>query len=466
MKRIRGLLKILIGLLALIIIGGFIILDRVDYTPYFETNYYQKTRARQDSLMEKTQLYSGALQIGFGRVNITPQIGKDDQTAGVFSAVPLAGYGDRKGASATGVHDSLYVSVIAIQVGEIKRLLVSADMLIIPTNLSTGSSELALKQLGIGRDQIFFSATHTHSSMGGLTDKFVGEMFGGKYNPGLEEWLIQQFCKAMDMAVADLQPGRMGVGSFDAAAHVRNRIVGDRGEEDSEFVMIRLEQNNGKKAVIGAFDGHATTLGGDNLLFSGDYPGFWRKALEETEIDFAVFFAGSVGSHSVDVGGDSFEKMETVGKALADSVSKYYANIPLKDSIELSSITVSVDLPGMQVRVSEGMALAPFISKKLFPSIGTIHVQAMRIGKLVWATAPADFSGELAIDLKNEMYRHGYYGLVSSFNGAYVGYVIPAKCYHYDQYEARTMSWFGPGINPFIEELLRRNMEFMAFGVK
>ncbi|MCB0845966.1 MAG: hypothetical protein KDE26_22100, partial [Bacteroidetes bacterium] len=61
---------------------------------------------------------------------------------------------------------------------------------------------------------------------------------------------------------------------------------------------------------------------------------------------------------------------------------------------------------------------------------------------------------------------HGYYGLVSSFNGAYVGYVIPAKYYHYDQYEARTMSWFGPGINPFIEELLRRNMEFMAFGVK
>ncbi|MEZ4849271.1 MAG: neutral/alkaline non-lysosomal ceramidase N-terminal domain-containing protein [Bacteroidia bacterium] len=314
MKRIRGLLKILIGLLALIIIGGFIILDRVDYTPYFETDYYQKTRARQDSLMKETQLYSGALQIGFGRVNITPQIGKDDQPAGVFSAVPLAGYGDRKGVSATGVHDSLYVSVIAIQVGEIKRLLVSADMLIIPTNLSTGSSELALKQLGIGRDQIFFSATHTHSSMGGLTDKFVGEMFGGKYNPGLEEWLIQQFCKAMDLAVADLQPGRMGVGSFDAAAHVRNRIVGDRGEEDSEFVMIRLEQNNGKKAVIGAFDGHATTLGGDNLLFSGDYPGFWRKALEETEIDFAVFFAGSVGSHSVDVGGDSFEKMETVGK--------------------------------------------------------------------------------------------------------------------------------------------------------
>ncbi|MCB0838946.1 MAG: hypothetical protein KDD99_19870 [Bacteroidetes bacterium] len=141
MKRIRGLLKILIGLLALIIIGGFIILDRVDYTPYFETNYYQKTRARQDSLMEKTQLYSGALQIGFGRVNITPQIGKDDQTAGVFSAVPLAGYGDRKGASATGVHDSLYVSVIAIQVGEIKRLLVSADMLIIPTNLSTGKKK-------------------------------------------------------------------------------------------------------------------------------------------------------------------------------------------------------------------------------------------------------------------------------------------------------------------------------------
>lgn len=457
----KRLLFILGGLLGLIGLGLFLAIDKVDYTPYFETEYYQKGRARLDSVIEQTHLVQGRVNLGFARVNITPPIGKEIESV-AFAHVPLAGYGDRKGAAATGVLDSLYVSVVAIEVESQRRLFITADLLIIPPKIADGSSKVASEKLGIERSQIWFSATHTHSGLGGLTEKFVGEAFGGPYNPDLEQWLIQQFCSAMEIALADLQPGRLGIGQFEDAIHIRNRIVGERGEEDIDFVMIRLEQDEGKTAIIGAYGGHATTLGSSNLAFSGDYPGQWRMRLEESGIDYALFFSGSVGSHSVDAASKSENRMRQIGYALADSVLRHSVHIPMKDSIELASISFPIDLPKLQVRISKSLALDPFITRRLFPPIGNVHLQAMRLDRLIWATVPADFSGELAIDLKNEMHRHGYHGLISSFNGGYVGYILPAKYYHYDQYEARTMSWFGPGLNPYVDEMLRRSMNFVA----
>ena len=189
MKRI--LLFSLLGLVVLLLIALLLAIKKVDYTPYFETDYYRISRARQDSVMKETRLAKGALQIGFGRVHITPEIGSESSA---FAQVPLAGYGDRKGVAAEGVHDSLYVSAIAIEVGDQRQILVSADMLIVPANISAGSSELAQEKLGIGREQIIFSATHTHSSMGGWADKYVGEMFGGALQSRVGRLVDQPFC--------------------------------------------------------------------------------------------------------------------------------------------------------------------------------------------------------------------------------------------------------------------------------
>jgi hypothetical protein len=46
--------------------------------------------------------------------------------------------------------------------------------------------------------------------------------------------------------------------------------------------------------------------------------------------------------------------------------------------------------------------------------------------------------------------------VLTSFNGDYIGYVIPGKYYHLDGYEPRLMSFYGPYVPDYLDELIRR----------
>ena len=85
--------------------------------------------------------------------------------------MPLAGYGSRKGKYAEGIHDSIFVKVVALKVEEQLLVLVGSDMLIIPPVLTDGVCQIVNRTLGLKRNQIFFSATHTHSSIGAWSEE-------------------------------------------------------------------------------------------------------------------------------------------------------------------------------------------------------------------------------------------------------------------------------------------------------
>jgi len=457
----RTFLKILGTIILVLVIVLLWALERVDYSPYFDADYYSKTRFDLDSISAQLSLAEGEVEVGFGRASITPGLGagEDDPGAGVFREMPLAGFGSRKGTYAEGVHDSLFVKAVAIRVEEQLLVLIGSDMLIVPPNITEGVTRLVSEKLDINRNQLFFSATHTHSSVGAWSEGFVGKEFAGEANPNVEVWLIRQFGKAIKNAVEDLQPGQIGSGSFHAPGLISNRLVGEKGEKNSEFIYIAANQNSGKRALLGSFDAHATTLGGWNMQISGDYPGYWQRKLESEGIDMALFFAGSVGSHSPHSIGEEFEKSRYIGEALADSVLKYMAGTELRESIGLSFLSLGMDLPEFHIRVSDGLRLNPALGGKLFPPIGDVYIQAAKIGDLIWVTTPSDFSGEMAIDYKSAMNNKGYRALVTSFNGAYVGYIIPGKYYHLDEYESRLMSWYGPNMGPYTHEMIRRMIE-------
>jgi hypothetical protein len=65
---------------------------------------------------------------------------------------------------------------------------------------------------------------------------------------------------------------------------------------------------------------------------------------------------------------------------------------------------------------------------------------------------PYEFSGEYAINLKNALELKGYHSIYTSFNGQYLGYIVPAKYYYYDTYEARLMGWYGPSMGDYLVE--------------
>jgi hypothetical protein len=339
---------------------------------------------------------------------------------------------------------------------------VGADMLIIPPVISEDVCSQLNKKLGLKRDQLFFSATHTHSGVGAWANGLIGESFAGKPNPEVIKWLIQQFRTAIEDAIKDLQPGEIGNRSFKTGNLLWNRMVWDKGEKNSVFTFILARQDSGKKVILGSFDAHPTTLGDWNMEISGDYPGYWQRKLENNGYDMAVFFAGSVGNQGPRRKREKFGTPQYLGETLADSVLKYSKFIKLSDSITLSYMNLQIDLPEFQIRVTDGLRLKQSLAEKLMKNMGDINFQAARIGKLIWLTSPGDFSGELAIQLKNEGCNKGYNVLVTGFNGAYLGYILPGRYYHYNNYESRTMSWFGPYMGPYSYEMMHRMMQIIT----
>ncbi len=460
----RTILKVLGVILIILFIVLLCVLERVDHSPYFESDYYQRTISQLDSISNQLSQQKGKVHVGFGKESITPGFSakKENSETGIFQEVPLAGYGSRKGTFAEGIHDSLFVKAAAIQVQEQILVLVGSDILIVPPNISEGVSRIVKEKMGIKREQLYFSATHTHSGVGAWSEGYVGKEFAGLPNPEIVKWLTLRFSEAIISAIKDLQPGSLGSGSFEAPDLIRNRLIGNKGEENSQFLFLIAKQDTGRKAILGSFSAHATTLGGWNMQLSADYPGYWQRKLEKAKFDMAVFFAGSVGSHSPDGRGEGFKKSEYIGEILADSVLKCSQYAGLKDSISLASLHLRINLPELHIRVTDNLRLRPAVGKKLFPPIGDVYLQTAKIGDLIWSTAPCDFSGEITIVLRNAMNNLGYKLLITSFNGSYVGYIIPGKYYHLNEYESRLMSWFGPYMGPYTTEMLHRMMDKMT----
>jgi neutral ceramidase len=139
-------------------------IQSVDYTPYFETAYYKSTKSRLDSISKEIKVSKGQIQIGFGRKSITPILHQDadNPLTGEFVEIPLSGYGGRKGAGATGIHDSLFVKAVALQTLDKIVVLVGSDLLIMPPDVSKLADELLEKATGLTRENIFlFRYTYT-----------------------------------------------------------------------------------------------------------------------------------------------------------------------------------------------------------------------------------------------------------------------------------------------------------------
>jgi hypothetical protein len=441
-----GLLGGLVGLLGL---TGLVTLTRVD------------PRELPVPAAPPVTVETGPLRAGFARVKLTPTVGasRDLPERGEFRALPLAGYGNRKGKPAEGVHDDVWVKAVAFAVGGQTGVVVCADALIVPREVT----ELAMARItpatGLRREQVYFAATHTHCSLGGWGEGPVGEAFAGPFQPAVRVWFAQQLAAATTQALQDLAPASLGHGSFAAPQFIRNRLVGDRGQVDPEFALLSVKRPDGKSAVLGSFGAHATVLGGGTMEFSAEYPGAWARAVEEATGGLALFAAGGVGSHSHKAPEGGFAGVEKLGRALAAESLARVSTIAVTNRVRFGVLGTTLELPEIQARVTDGVRLRPWLAAKLLP-VGTRTVlQGFRFDDAVWLSTPCDFSGELALELKAEARARGQELQVTSFNGDYVGYVIPAKYYHLGGYEPQTMSFFGPHLPDLFMATLRQLAE-------
>lgn len=441
--------------LLVVVAGCFLILvgPWPTYKSGFEDkSYYKKALAAIERNRERLSHGPniGQFEAGWSSRPITPPTG-----------TPLAGFGDRKGKPSTGVHDEIFVKALAVSDGTDTAVIVGADMLIIPENVADLVRARVSNQTPLSANEILFNASHNHSGPGGFAPGFASKAFNGPYDPNIPDFLAGAFTEAIVEAYRSLESAKMTHGGLDAPEYIRNRTRKD-GPVDSELSYMLVEQKDGDRCFVVSYSAHPAILGADNMKFTGEYPGFLMRRITERTGAEAIYLGGAVGSMSPrpPEGENPFERCRTMGEALADKVLEATVDAgAFKDKVDVASIGFPVQLPPFQLRLSKNWR----VSKFLFPILGIDAdgwMHAVRIGDIALVGTPADYCGEISIDLKSRTQNRDGDLWVLSFNGDYVGYISPDK-YYYDKdekggygYERGVMSWIGPDQEAFTVSLI------------
>ena len=456
MKWRRVLTRSLLAGLALVAALAVATLRPVDPTPYPGQPYHAETRARLAELAAPV-LTAAPLAAGFGGVSLLPAPGSGpaDAAAGRFPELPLAGYGHRQGRPATGMREELTARALALRSGATTVVVAGIEALIVPPEVAALVASRLETKHRLPPGNLYLGATHTHAGPGGWGEGWLARQFAGTFTPGLREWLADRLVAAAEAALADLRPARLGHGRFSAPALVRNRLLGPLGRVDPEFSLLVVAQEGGRRGVVGAYAAHATALPGQGMEFAGDYPGAWRRAVEEATGGWALFLAGAMGSHGPVAPARGVDGADQMGRELARRTLEILPTLPLSPTAPLAVRSVAVTLPEAQVRVAQGLRLRAWAADRLLPWRAPVPLQVLRAGGVLWISTPGDFSGELALDVKDFARARGLDAAVTSFNGAYVGYILPGRHYALPGYEPRTMSFYGPQFPDYLMELIR-----------
>jgi neutral/alkaline ceramidase-like enzyme len=222
----------------------------------------------------------------------------------------LHGYGPRK---SEGVHDRIYHRIVAMDDGATTFYLVSTDVGTITPSFYHNFCEKMERETGITSEQIWWTATHTHSAphvgpqdLGQLFSKSLGDRFSMEHDVKHWEWVQTRLLEGVKKARSRLEPARMGIGVGESHANVNRRArnkdgrivlgVNPDGPVDRQIGLIRLERPNGSSiALIANYAIHGTALGGTNKLISGDVTGHVAKYVESRVGAPMLFINGAEG---------------------------------------------------------------------------------------------------------------------------------------------------------------------------
>jgi neutral ceramidase len=437
----------------------FICFTGVDHKPYLESHYYKQTLTAIEQTTPDDRLATlSTLYVGTGKSSIIPAISGTTKEVeqGIFPGLPLGGYGARRGAPATGTLDPLYVKALWLKSGGVEGAVVAMDMLTPPFEMIDLFREEVSNRLGLPPGHFYFGATHSHGGPGGWAKGMVGEAFAGPYESGFNLWLKERVFESLETARKSLQPASIAFSETEMPDWVHNRLVHENGIEDPMLQSLFIQPESGPLITIGSFSAHATVMGSDSMQFCGDYPGHWANAVENETGGFAMFLAGGVGSHSPTVKTKGHSAAEDMGQALARQTVQQWKIAEFAKEPTLSLTEWDIHLPEPHVRVVGNVRLRPWLAKKLLPTERSVPLPGLRLGNVLLIGTPCDFSGELAAGLREHFQVGGFHSMITSFNGDYIGYVVPQKYYYLNAYESKLMSFYGPSTAPYLTDMVRR----------
>jgi len=440
-KKIFKVLMIVVGaLLALLLLLALFIFQPLDHEPYEGKSYYNKMRHYLDSL-PKIDKKPSDLQVGWAKISIIPT-----------EHIPIASYGIRK--DFKNVHDSIWCRAFVFKVGQEQYAFITLDLLIFPPAvLSQIKSHLST--IGIKEDNLFLTASHTHNGPGGWAEGLGGRILAGPYNQKYVDELTHAVITAITSAKSNLINASIGFAKYPAKEVLYTRISKDSNDFDYWLRVIKIKKENGQTAAIASYAGHPNILSSKIDDISGDYAGALVDSLEaSSKIDFAAFAAGAVATHACSFDTiTNFKLISKVASYLSKPILKQWNDISLSDSIDAASLKVPVYLRGPQLKVSPKWKIRPWVFNSLFGK-QDVYVEALKLGDIVMVGTPCDFAGDLVDDVISGSNVNQHI-MITSFNGGYVGYILPDTYYDMDVREPRDMDWYGPGSGSYFTMIIQ-----------
>ena len=241
------------------------------------------------------------LQIGFGKVNITPSY-----------SVGLASSGTEKHRRHTGLISYLFATCIAVKYGEETYLMYTVDTIGISEEFGDVLRVEILNEFpDLKLENIYLAATHTHSAPATGWDDNEAE---GRYRREFIKYMPQ----AAKLALEDLAPATVEACKFNIEGmnYVRHYIMNDGtyagsnfGSEVSgykehtydpnhEMILVRFPREGKEPVILVNWAAHPANpydaaIGWLNI--SADHPGWCRDELEKLTGAKVAYFNGASG---------------------------------------------------------------------------------------------------------------------------------------------------------------------------
>jgi neutral ceramidase len=155
----------------------------------------------------------------------------------------------------------------------------------------------ALHRSPFGEENLLLAGTHTHSAPGGYSGMLLYDYTDGGVDDATVECIVQGCVNAIEMAQANLAPGRLYLNRGEVADCGRNRspqayvcnpqAERDRYGADTDRQMLLLKfvnvDKSGEERPVGALSWyaiHPTDYGQKNTLISGDNKGYASALFE------------------------------------------------------------------------------------------------------------------------------------------------------------------------------------------
>ena len=445
----RRMVTRLLFLTLCLLATGSVLFTSVETTDYQQTSYYKSTMAREDSLVEilKQQQQQGSLKAGWGVANITPE-----------QPVRLTG---KNFSPYDQIFDSVYVRTILFQNGYQQVTVLSYDLWIIHPSLAQYIRERVQEEFP-AITGIYFTANHSHTSIGGWASGLLGTLIVGGNHPETVDFLGEQTIKSLRQAEQMLRPVTLGSGAIATDGLVTNRL-NSQGLLDDKLRVLKMINDQGQVAVFNTYSAHSVYMNKDINTLSADYPGPFLDFIRDSgDIHFASFAPGATGSHTP-IGRKPFErsKMLSYSRELASYFRSLQGKIKTDNTNVLKYIEWPVDLRSPHFRVSNQIRFRPWIFN-IVMGASDASITALRVGNTVLVGLPVELSGEFYPMFDAVCKQRGLSLMITSFNGWYLGYVNPEHYYFtLRRSETREMNWFGPQNGEYFVDLVNKILEII-----